>query len=234
MYLHKSIGLSECDLKFAEASGQFSGYGAVFGNVDSKNDIIMPGAFADVLKSGDPVRVYVNHGWLRDELPIGTWPDLKEDAKGLLGSAELVMQMPSAANAYWGMKSGLVTGLSIAFIPDKKTTERRSDGVRVIHRVSALKEISVVDDPANAAAQILAVKSAQIESEIKSLQTIREFELFLRDAGGFDRTASKAIIAQVKNLFEARDASGDQDQGVDETQREIAERIARLAQKFPS
>ena len=96
---HQTIAFADCDIKFADSEGRFSGYASVFGNLDSKNDIIMPGAYDDVLKSGDAVPVYVNHGWLRGELPIGSWSGLKQDSRGLFGDAGLIMQMPSAVNA---------------------------------------------------------------------------------------------------------------------------------------
>lgn len=71
MLVHQTLSLSDCDIKFAASEGSFSGYGSVFGVLDSKNDIIMPGAYAEVLKSGGGVPVYVNHGWLRGELHRG-------------------------------------------------------------------------------------------------------------------------------------------------------------------
>lgn len=206
MLVHQNLSLSDCDIKFAATEGAFSGYGSVFGVLDSKNDIIMPGAYAEVLKSGGRVPVYVNHGWLRGELPVGTWADLKEDERGLYGQASLVMQMPSAVNAYWGMKSGLVTGLSVAIIPDSKATERRSDGARVIHRIKAMKEISVVTEPANDESRIVDVK---FKDELEQVETVRDFERLLRDVGAFDQAAAKLLTAKARDLFAQRDV-GDQ------------------------
>ena len=198
----KTLSLSDCDLKFAAAEGRFTGYGSVFGVVDAINDLIMPGAYADVLKSGAPVDVYANHGWLRGELPVGRWSALSEDAKGLAGTADLVMQMSTAANAYWAMKSGLVNGLSVAIIPDHKATERRSDGVRVIHRVKALKEISIVTDPANDQARVMDIKALDdLYDAIEGVQTVRDFERLLRDAGGLTKGAAAALAARAKVLF---------------------------------
>lgn len=203
MLVHQNLSLSECDIKFAAAEGAFSGYGSVFGVLDSKNDIIMPGAYAEVLKSGGPVPVYVNHGWLRGDLPVGSWADLKEDARGLYGQASLVLQMPAALNAYWGLKSGLVTGLSVAIIPDSKATERRSDGARVIHRIQAMKEISIVTDPANAESRVVDVK---FRDELDQVETVRDFERLLRDVGAFDQQSAKALTAKARELFARRDA----------------------------
>lgn len=222
---HKSVSLADCDIKFAQSEGAFSGYGSIFGNLDSKNDIIMPGAYDDVLKSGNPVAVYVNHGWLRGELPVGSWSGLKQDTKGLFGNADLVMQMPSAVNAYWAMKSKLVNGLSIGFLPDPQATERKSDGTRVIHKIKVLKEISIVTDPANDASRIVSVKFKG--DDIEQLETIREFESFLRDAGGFTKGAAQALTARAKELFTLRDA-GESDKEA-KAMAEILDRIQRLS-----
>lgn len=211
MLIRKSLSLSDCDLKFAEAEGGFSGYGSVFGVVDAVSDLIMPGAYAEVLHSGAPVDVYVNHGWLRGELPVGRWNGLKEDPRGLSGAADLMMKMPTAANAYWAMKGGLVNGLSVAIIPDRKSTERRADGVRVIHRVAALKEISIVTDPANGEARVTEVKSTdELAEEISAIQTIRDFERFLRDAGGLSKGAADALTARAKTIFGLGDPGGEE------------------------
>lgn len=202
---HKSLALADCDIKFAASEGRFSGYGSVFGNLDHKNDIIMPGAYDDVLKSGDPVAVYVNHGWLRGELPIGSWSDLKQDTKGLFGDANLVMQMPTAINAYWAMKSGLVSGLSIGFLPDPKSTERKADGTRVIHKIKHLKEISIVTDPANDASRVVSVK---FRDALEEADSERDIEQLLRDAG-LSKWESKAVISRAKAIFSGRDAHED-------------------------
>ncbi|MBL0209285.1 MAG: HK97 family phage prohead protease [Propionivibrio sp.] len=206
MLTHQTLSLSECDIKFAASEGTFSGYGSVFGNVDSKNDIVAPGAYAEVLKSGEKIPVYVNHGWLDGKLPVGSWSGLKEDDRGLFGEAGLVMQMPSAIDAYWGMKSGLVTGLSVAFLPDGKSIERRSDGVRVIHKVKMLKEISIVNEPANEEARVFSVKATE---EIGRLETVRDFERLLRDVGSFDQATAKQLVAKAKDIFKQRDADED-------------------------
>lgn len=200
--LRKTLSLSDADVKFAAADGVFTGYGSVFGVVDAHNDLIMPGAYADVLASGNPVDVYVNHDWINGALPVGRWSGLSEDARGLSGQAELVMQMRGGSDAYWAMKRGLVNGLSVAIIPDNKSTERRADGVRVIHRIKALKEISIVTDPANDQARVTDIKYMDDALEaVEELQTVRDFERFLRDAGGLSKGLATALVGRAKMIF---------------------------------
>ena len=223
----KTLSLSDCDIKYAQSEGAFSGYGSVFGVVDAKNDIIMPGAYADVLGSGAPVDVYVNHNWLDAQLPIGRWSGLKEDARGLAGEANLVMQMRGGADAYWAMKSGLVSGLSVAIIPDPKSTERRADGVRIIHRIKALKEISIVTDPANDQARITEIKHLDdMREAVEELETIRDFERFLRDAGGLSKGLTQALISRAKIVF------GREEPGHEDTKANPMEELAKRLQAF--
>lgn len=222
--LRKTLSLSDADVKFAAADGIFTGYGSVFGVIDAHNDLIMPGAYSDVLASGNPVDVYVNHDWINGALPVGRWNNLAEDPRGLSGTAELVMQMRGGSDAYWAMKRGLVNGLSVAIIPDSKSIERRADGVRVIHRIKALKEISIVTDPANAEARVTDVKFMDDALEaVEELQTVRDFERFLRDAGGLSKGLATALVSRAKLIF----APGEPDAGAVEA-KALAEIAARI------
>jgi hypothetical protein len=127
---------------------------------------------------------------------------VKEDARGLAGTASLVMQMRGASDAYWAMKTGLVNGLSVAIIPDSKGVERRADGVRIIHRIKALKEISIVTDPANDQARVTDIKHLDdLRDAIDGMETIRDFERFLRDAGGLSKGLVEALTSRAKTIF---------------------------------
>jgi HK97 family phage prohead protease len=221
----KSLLLSDCAIKFATAEGRFRGYGSVFGVIDSHKDMIMPGAYAEVIKSGDPVHTYVNHGWMRGELPVGKWEGLSEDPVGLIGDSNLEMKMPNAANAYWAVKGGLVSGLSIGYVPDPAGIERRADGVRVIHRIKRLKEISIVTDPSNAYAQVTDVKSAGLIEAINEIESIRDLESLLRDAAGLSKGAAVALVARAKVVFSA----GDPREAQTKAMQAIADRLARIA-----
>ena len=224
----KTLSLVDCALKFApDTPGHFQGYGSVFNVKDAHRDIVMPGAYADVIKSGDPVHVYTNHGWLRGDLPIGRWSDLAEDATGLKGSAQLEMQMPAALNGYWAMKAGLVDGLSVAIATGPDDVERQPDGTRLIHRVRALKEISIVTTPANAAARVVDVKGVDILEAIESADSIRELEHLLRDAAGLSKAGAAALVARCKSLAVRGEPAQPDDATFQALQ--LASRLNRLA-----
>lgn len=220
---YKSVAFNDCDIKFAQSEGLFSGYGNVFNILDSKNDIVMAGAFSDVIKSGNPVDVYVNHNWLNGALPVGQWQNLTEDSKGLFGDANIIMEMPSGKDAYWAVKKGLVKSLSIAAIPDKNSIEINTKGNRIIHKYKVLKEISIVDSPANAASLITSIK---FDDDLKSIDTIKEFEHYLRDVGNFSRDHAKMMVAQAKVLFGQRDAGNEVSA---ETIKALSDRLDRFA-----
>lgn len=202
-----SLAIDRTEIKFTEAVGEFSGYGSVFDHADSYGDVIKPGAFDDVIKSGNAVRVYVNHGWLNNELPVGEWSALAQDHAGLFGTARLETRMPKALDAYWAVKGGLVNGLSIGFRVDKEGVETRKDGGRDIYRIKELKEISIVDDPANEKARITQIKQAEgdIKTLIDDLETITDFERFLRDSAAFTRAEALHLVTRAKSIFAAGD-----------------------------
>jgi hypothetical protein len=122
------------------------------------------------------------------------------------------------------MKHETLDGLSIGgFLKKEDYTETKAG--RLIHKWSKLMEVSPVVFPADGAARIdlSSVKSAEFESEIEQIQTIRDFEYFLRDASGFSKGAAQALTARVKALFGSRDAGEQQAEA-----KHMAEILARI------
>lgn len=79
-------------------TGEFSGYGAVFGNVDSYGDVIAKGAFRDTLREWEqrsklpPMLLQHGGGFMGgadDMLPVGQWTQMEENSKGLKVSGKL-------------------------------------------------------------------------------------------------------------------------------------------------
>lgn len=69
-----------------------------------------------------------------------------------------------------------------------------------------LKEISIVNEPANAEARVFSVKAAE---EIGRIETVRDFERLLRDVGAFNKATAKQLVAKAKDIFKQRDADED-------------------------
>lgn len=207
----KTFALSE--IKLAEPNDEvkemrFSGYGAVFGNVDSYGDVIDPGAFAATLsnaqKSGVFPSMLMQHGgWgmgSQDMMPIGVWDKLSEDGHGLV-SEGILAPTPRGEEAYALMQMKprpAITGLSIGYVAKKFTVRSKPDEPRRrLHEID-LMEISLVTFPANGKARVTDVKSPDF--------TERMFDQFLRDAG-LSRSEAEAVTRHgFKGLNAMRDA----------------------------
>lgn len=202
MLVRKSLSLSECDIKMDGESGKFAGYASVFGGVDSYGDTILKGAFETTLKRDGRPKMFYGHQAF-DGLPIGKWTVAKEDDHGLYVEGEITPGMSLAGDVRAALKHGTLDGLSIAGYLKAGDFEILDDGKRVIKKWSRLIEISVVAFPADSAAR---VDLASVKSELDQIDTIQEFERFLRDAGGFSREAAKTILSRAKDLLNLRDA----------------------------
>lgn len=196
---YKTIDVRDIDLKMEGGSRKFRGYAATFNGVDSYGDTILPGAFAKTFEKGMP-KMFFGHKW---DLPIGKWLSAVEDEKGLLVEGELTEGNPQSDAVLAALRHGTIDGLSIGFKLGPDDYERKFDHGRNIKSVSRLFEISVVSFPADGDARIAEVRSEDIED----IKTIRDLEGFLRDAGGFSKTAAATLIAKAKAIFSAqRDA----------------------------
>ncbi|MGA1849217.1 HK97 family phage prohead protease [Sphingobium sp. HT1-2] len=150
---------------------EFSGYGAVFSNIDSYDDIIAPGAFAASIAEHKAAGTMPVMLWNHDAMamPIGVWTDLFEDDHGLKMSGRF-LDTVAGRDAYTIARAGAVTGLSIGYIVTASELEKR-DGktVRVITEVKLI-EVSLVTFPANDLARVNDVKSHMETEENMKLQ----------------------------------------------------------------
>ena len=113
----KESGLLRLKFETLDTSrGEFEGYGAVFGNVDSHGDIIEPGAFAASIthhkSSGTAPVMLWSH---KADEPVGRWISLKEDTIGLLVRGRINLASSRGRDAHAHITGGDVTGLSIGY-----------------------------------------------------------------------------------------------------------------------
>lgn len=193
--------------------GTFSGYGAVFDNEDRGGDLIKKGAFResirDAKKSGSWPSMLLDHGGrlaymttTSDRMPIGIWTELREDDKGLYCEGKIAVDTARGAEVYTLLKMQprpALDGLSIGykakeFVYGTKPTEPP----RTLKKVE-LFEISLLTMPMNPLARVASVKG------VDEIKTIREFEAFLRDEGGFSHAAARQIAARGFKSSEPRD-----------------------------
>ncbi len=175
--------------------GYFEGHGSVFGNRDLQDDIVMPGAFAESIKRHNGRGPTVKMLWQHDsENPIGPWPLLEEDKKGLKVGGQLLMEVQQSREAYVLLKAGALDGLSIGYQTEKHETDNET-GIRKLLKIN-LWEISLVTFPANPKARVRRVKS------------VRDLEGILRDAG-FSRREARAIASHGHKGIVQRDTAPD-------------------------
>jgi uncharacterized protein len=177
-------------------SGSFTGYAAIFGNIDHGGDLIERGAFKEFSKLRNGKIAVLNQHNMRD--PIGV-AEVEQDDKGLKFDGQLVLETASARNVYALMKAGALDGMSIGYDVLAGGADVLKSGVR---QLKALKlwEISPVTFGMNPLAGVDSVKAA-------SIKTVREFESFLRDVGGFSAQRAKALASAGWSSVEPRDGA---------------------------
>jgi len=187
----KRLALEIVDIKFGEDERTFSGYAAKFNGVDSYGDTVDPGAFKSTLKARNrPVRMRWNHfGPV-----IGKWTEIYEDEKGLFVKGELTAGHSTADDVYASMKHGSVDGLSIGY---RVIDEYKKDGIRHLKKID-LVEVSVVEEPADLGAKVEQVKHQ--DELITEINSLKDAESFLREAGGFSRSIATKFVSRLKHV----------------------------------
>lgn len=184
------------EVKAAGEAGEFEGYASTFGDVDQGGDVVEPGAFMESVVQARKAGRTIPMLWQHDQRePIGVWSDIAEDARGLFVKGQLLIEDdPLARRAHKLLKARALGGLSIGYsIPaGGAAMDDRRPGVRRLKKVD-LREVSLVTMPMNIRAKVTSVKSILDGGR---MPTVREFEEFLRDAGGFSKSLAAAIASK--------------------------------------
>lgn len=221
-YLNKQLKLQDVELSVDGQPGTFRGYASKFNGIDSYGDTILPGAYDKVVAAGGTVPVFFNHESL--DLPIGKYTKLSANSQGLYVEGVLTLDIPRARDVYNALKAGTVSGLSVGIgIAEDDWEPNAETGGKTIKNVSMLREISICTFPADDRARVSLVKAEDIDQ----MQTIRDVEKCLRDAG-FSKSQALAFVAKTKDILSSeslRDA---------EKQNENAflEALARIGEKL--
>ncbi|KQG36975.1 peptidase U35 [Acinetobacter pittii] len=175
-----------------QEDGFFSGYLAVFDNVDSHGDVIRRGAFlktiADWQAKGKYPAIFWDHN---PSEPIGIFTLMQEDEKGLYVEGKLLnADVPRAQATYALMKVGAIDGMSIGYIT-KRFKRDPSTNIRELLELELI-EGSIVAFPSNPKTLVSSVKSKLDDGELPSLP---EFEKFLRESG-FSKNQATAIASK--------------------------------------
>lgn len=173
----------------SESQGLITGYGAVFGGIDSYGDTIIKGAFRESLvqhkaNGSAPVMLWAH----KPDAPVGRWTEMIEDARGLKVTGQINMRTSAGTEAFEHLKAGDLNGLSIGYRLPQGGSERR-EGVNYLKRID-LAEISIVSVPADSAARINSVKGQAVKPA-----TVRGLEEALKEIG-YSRNEARNIAAR--------------------------------------
>lgn len=131
-----------------------TGYGAVFGNVDSYNDIIAKGAFLKTINENkDRIAFCYQHDIYN---PIGKITMMQEDEKGLLIEVRI---SDAEDDIKTKIREGILKEMSIGFQTVKSEWDEEKQ-IRTIKEVK-LWEVSLVTLAANPLAMVTAMKSEE-------------------------------------------------------------------------
>lgn len=133
-----------------------TGYGAIFGNIDSYGDIIEKGAFAlTLIERKDRIAFCYQHDTWN---PIGKILEIYEDEKGLFLK---VMISSADKDIQTKVKEGILKEMSIGYRTlDDQVEMRNGKEVRLLKKLT-LYEVSLVTIAANPLAMIEGMKSEE-------------------------------------------------------------------------
>ena len=174
------------DTKGISDDGLIEGLAVGYGNVDHGGDRVMPGAISASIANRKTLPMLLYHDQRR---PVGVWNSFREVSEGLLVKGRFALATDEGKQGHELARAGALEGLSMGY----KTLKHRLEGkTRQLLEV-ALHEISLVTVPMNERTRVISVKDILDGGR---MPTVREFEEFLRDAGGFSKSLSAAIAAK--------------------------------------
>lgn len=212
-------------------TGVFTGYASVYNKIDSYNDSIAPGAYAESLvehrRNGTMPKLF----WCHDPREcLGRFLDASEDGKGLFVEGRLNLKVQRAREAYALLAEGDLDGMSIGYVPIKAEPHPTKPGVQLLKQIK-LHEVSLVPIGADRFARVTGVKSdrwGDLEEFAQALRDgspppIKDFEQLLRDAG-----VPKSMAVRIASVGYAKairsDSEGDEtakSAGLDQVLKEL-------------
>lgn len=137
--------------------GSIEGYASLFGVADQARDMVMPGAFAQTLRTRGVRRVPMLFQHDPAQV-VGIWQELREDIRGLYARGRLIPDVARGRELLALLRNGAIDGLSIGYRTVRGRIDPRSR-VRRLHEVD-LWEVSIVTFPLLDGARVHAVKTS--------------------------------------------------------------------------
>lgn len=166
VFTYKSIAADATTIKDVDtAKGIVTGYFSAFGNVDSDNDMIMPGAYKKTLQENAN---RVKHLWQHDvRYPLSKPTTLKEDSYGLYFESE-ISKTSYGKDVLQLYKDGVIDEHSVGFKTEKK--QAKSDYTEITE--IRLWEGSTVTFGANPNTPFTGMKGASAEDVMKKMDSV--------------------------------------------------------------
>ncbi len=171
------------DAKALDDDGNIEGLAVGYGDIDHGNDIVARGAVQ--LEGRKSIPMLLHHARKK---PVGVWTEVTDQPDGLRVKGQFSANT-LAREARQDVKLGVITGLSMGFITKKHRLEGKARHLLEV----GLHEISLVTVPMHNRTRILSIKDILGGGELPS---VRQFEEFLRDAGGFSKSVAAAIATK--------------------------------------
>lgn len=171
------------DAKALDDDGNIEGLAVGYGDIDHGNDIVARGAVQ--LEGRKSIPMLLHHDRKK---PVGVWTEFADQPDGLRVKGQFSANT-LAREARQDVKLGVITGLSMGFITKKHRLEGKARHLLEV----GLHEISLVTVPMHNRTRILSIKDILGGGELPS---VRQFEEFLRDAGGFSKSVAAAIATK--------------------------------------
>lgn len=209
-----------------EQKGIIEGYGSVFDEVHHSGAVVEREAFNETLKehrqAGTMPALLDQHD---SRQPIGVWEHMETDEHGLRVRGRLLIdKVQRATEVFELLKAKALNGLSIGFYTRDDSFDE-VDGTRHIKKLD-LVEVSVVTFPNGPSARVDTVHQADL------VHTARDFESFLREAGGFSVSRAKYIASLSRDAFARRDVgTQDRDEAL-ELHQDVLHELEQLTAKI--
>ena len=201
---------SNFELKDAdEKTGIVTGYCSIFGNIDSDDDMIMPGAFAKTIQERGPgsAKPRIKHLWQHDSWqPIGIPLVLKEDSKGLYFETQFGKDQFSQDKLQQHIDK-IITELSIGYNTIKQENVTDSNDNFQHRKLTELKlwEYSSVTWGANSLTEITSAKGEKTEVLTSLVKRIDALNKALKNGKYTDETCEsfESEIEKIKSIIKS-------------------------------
>lgn len=195
---------SNFELKNAdEKLGIVSGYCSIFGNIDSDEDMIMPGAFAKSIAERGPssARCRIKHLWQHDSWqPIGVPIALKEDSKGLYFETKFGKDQFSQDKLQQHI-DGIITELSIGYNTIKQENVTDADGNVQCRKLIEIKlwEYSSVTWGSNSLTEIVSAKGEDVDMLAEINKRLDSLNRALKN-GKYSDESQESFEAEIEKI----------------------------------